>query len=438
LFETSTIDLQQLTHLQALVRDIKAYIAHNAPRPILVGTDLHLVRSDELLDASDQIASHAHYFTCAIDGANDDLSRSDYLSFYDLGYFETYPVEKQNASYASLQTKLTNATVPTWLSYMGIFDEADTIEYELRPDLLNDTLYLFNSSSQLIRPRGVFTGGARMSWTNTNMGWKVPKVNWGLTTTSPNGDVQLTPNYDQFRFIIDQVNPGNWLSGDTVASPEPPPKCDAKAYAMQNVTVETYGDTLQTITLATDWALPTRPPGLDTLISSGVNGKRGQMVDVTITTIAHTVRDSKGQAVTDLVLKPSSSSTRNMIRGSTAATATGNASSASEMSTGTKAGIGIGAAVGGLAIIGAIAFLVLRRRRNRKGVVGEEDGSDGYNKAELATGPGVERFQAELAERPQEAAGDEQRKYELAAHVRQEPVELPVDERAVEVSAHGR
>jgi hypothetical protein len=404
---------------------------------------LNLVRSDELLDASDQTASHAHYFSCAIDGANNDLSRSDYLSFYDLGYFETYPVEKQNASYASLQSKLTNATVPTWLSYMGIFDEADTIEYELRPDLVNDTLYLFNSSSQLIRPRGVFTGGVRMSWTNTNMGWKVPKVNWGLTTTTPNGDVQLTANYDQIRSIIDQVNPGNWLSGDRVASLEPPSKCDLKADAMQNVTIELYGDTLQTITLATDWALPTRPPGLDALISSGINGKRGQMVDVTITTIAHAIRDSKGQAVTDLVLKPSSSSTRNTIRGSIAATATGDASSSGKISTGTKAGIGIGAAVGGLAVIGAIAFFVLRRRReNRKGVVDREDGSDAYHKAELATGPGVEKHHAELEARDgntaREVPGDERHKYELASNVRQDPVELPGTETAVEMSAHGR
>jgi hypothetical protein len=432
------------------VRDTKAYIFHNAPRPILVGANLHLVRSDERLEASDQTASHAHYFTCAIEGANDDLSRSDYLSFYDLGYFEISPVEKQNASYASLQTKLTNATVPTWFSYMGIFDEADYVEYELRPDLLNDTLYLYNSSSQLIRPRGVFTGGARVSWTNTNMGWKVPKVNWGLTSTTSDGNVQLTQNYDQFRSIIDQVNPGNWLSGDTVASAKPPSKCDAKADGMQNVTVELYGDELQTISLATDWALPTRPPGLDALISSGVNGKRGQMVDVTITTIAHAIRDSKGQAVTDLVLKPSSSSTRTTTSVSTATSAPASSSPPTTISTGAKAGIGIGAGIGGLALIGAVAFFFLRRRRSelKGGASTEEekaqmsDGINGYHKAELATGPGVERYQAELEARdgntPQEVPAHEQHKYELAAPAVQQPVELPVTERAVEAPTYGR
>jgi hypothetical protein len=421
---------------------VKGYISHNAPRPILVGANLHLVRTDERLDASDETASHAHYFSCAIDGANDDLSRSDYLSFYDLGYFETEPVEKQNASYESLGTQLVNSTVPTWFSYMGIFDEADLIEYELRPDLLNDTFYLFNSSSRLIRPRGVFTGGARVSWTNTNMGWKVPKVNWGLTSTTSNGDVQLTQNYDTFRSIIDQVNPGNWLSGDPVPSSVPPPKCDAKADGMKNVTVEIIGDTASTISLATDWALPTRPPGLDALISSGVNGDRGQMVDVTITTIAHAIKDSKGQVVTDLVLKPSSSSSR-----TTTATSrlSPTAISFTSISTGAKAGIGVGAGIGAVALISAVAFFLLRRRNKRKAGPEEvekahmSDGMDGYHKAELATGPGVDRYQAELEANgngPQEVEGNGERKYELFSPTGQEPVELPVNERAVEVSAH--
>jgi hypothetical protein len=441
---TSIIYVQRLTLLEAFVRDVKAYISLNAPRPILVGANLHLVRTDELLDASDETASHMHYFSCAIDGAKDDLSRSDYLSFYNLGYFETESVEKQNASYTSLQTQLSNSTIPTWFSYMGIFDEADVIEYELRPDLVNDTLYFFNSSSQLIRPRGIFTGGARVSWTNTNMGWKVPKVNWGLTSTSPNGDVQLTENYDTFRSIIDQVNPSNWLSGDRVLTSEPPPKCDAKAEAMKNVTVEVYGDEKSTISLATDWALPTRPPGLDALIANGANGNRGQMVDVTVTTIAHAIRDSKGQAVTNLVLKPSSSSARTTT-GTARPSSTG--ASSTPISTGAKAGIGVGAGIGGIALISAVAFFFLRRKKNRKANTSKEEAEkaqmsdeiNGFHKAELATGPGIDRYQAELdanGKAPREVDGREQSKYELFTPVGQEPVELPVNERPVEVSAH--
>jgi hypothetical protein len=62
---------------QAFVRDTKDYISHHAARPILVGTTY----------------------------ANDP-SRSDYVYFYNLGFFETYPVEKQNASYLSYHQKV--------------------------------------------------------------------------------------------------------------------------------------------------------------------------------------------------------------------------------------------------------------------------------------------------------------------------------------------
>jgi hypothetical protein len=256
--------------------------------------------------------------------------------------------------------------VPTWFSYMGVFNEADYVEYELRPDLMDDTMYLFNSSSQLIRPNGFFTGGVRVSWTNPNMGWKVgAKTNWGLATTTPNGDVQITQNYDAFRAVVDHVNPGSWLSGKSVQSwpNEPKPRCDANAEEMKNRTLVAFSSDANNITLPTEWALPTRPPGLDALVSNGVNGKRGRLVDVTVTTIAHAIRDSKGNLVTDLVLKPSSGEARGPT-GSTAASAT--PVSSNKLSTGAKAGIGVGATIDGLALIGATAFFQRRRRKNRK------------------------------------------------------------------------
>ncbi|EAT87802.2 hypothetical protein SNOG_05411 [Parastagonospora nodorum SN15] len=404
----------------------------------LVGTTLHLIRNDELLDASYQTESHMYYFYC---GEANDPSRSDYISFYNIGFFETSPVEKQNASYQSYQKKAEKSLVPTWFSYMGIFDEADYVEYELRPDLLNDTLFLFNSSSQLVRPNGLFTGGVRVSWTNTNMGWKVPgKANWGLTTTTPNGDVQLTPNYDAFRSIIDQVNPGSWLSGTQrpVQPGQERARCDANAKQMANKTLISLSQNdANNITLATDWALPTRPPGVDAMIENGVGAKTGRMVDVTVTSVAFAVRDSKGGVVTDLALKPSSSQARGPT-GSGAAI--GMPKSSGELSTGAKAGVGVGAGVSGLALIGAMGFLLLRRRKKRKSV-GESDEAvkktkdvDGYHKAELAAGREVEKQQAELDASgigPQEVMASE-RKYELCTAVQQEPVELPVTEKPVE------
>jgi hypothetical protein len=455
----STPAYRAADRLQAVIRDVKSYIAINAPRPILVGTDLHLLLVDgsERLDPAPETNSHMHYFTCAIDGNSNDLSRSDYVSFYDLGFAETYPVEKQYGSYLGLQDLLKNVTVPTWYSYMGVFDEADYVKYELRPDLLNDTFLLFNSSTSLVRPRGWFSGGARVAWTNAQIGTTMmgfPQVqNWGLTATSPNGDVILTENYDEYRRIFDQVNPGNWLSGSTPPAAEAPPRCDANAPEMVNKTVKVYYESSTTLLLATDWALPTRPSGLDALITSGAGGKRGQMVDVTVTNIAHSIRDYKGAMVTGLMLKPSSSSAR-----TTTATDGGRPTGSSTpeepvLSTGAKAGIGVGVGVGGLAFAGAGALLLLRRRRNKRNAAAAEagdekaqhhsdagSGQEGFQKAELAAGPAVEKQHAELVaaegRTPQETEGT-QHKYELYSPVGQEPVEMPVNEKPVEAPNHG-
>ncbi|KAH8730256.1 hypothetical protein GQ44DRAFT_768647 [Phaeosphaeriaceae sp. PMI808] len=314
---------------RAFVRDTKEYISHNAKRPILVGTDLYLRRSnDQRLLASDLMRPHMHYFTCAIDGKQDDISRSDCISIWNIYY-----------------------------SYMGVFDEADYVEYELHPDLLNDTFLLFNSSSQLIRPHGVVSGGARPSWTNTNMGWKLQKVNWGLTSTAPDGLVPLTANFDEYRAIFDRLGTGSWLDGQPINEAfAPPEKCQADGPEMKNRTmVFDTRSTRTTITMATDWALPTRPPGLDALITKGVAGKRGKMVDVTITAIVHAIRDSKGNLVTDLVLKPSSSQMRSTTReGSGAGTPT--TSSSGALSTGGKARIGAGAGVGGIRVAALFAL----------------------------------------------------------------------------------
>lgn len=333
----------------------------------------------------------------------------------------------------------------------GVSDEADTIEYELRPDLLNDTLFLYNTSSQLIQPRGALTGGARFTWTNTNLGWKEPVSNWGLVNTDSEGNVLLAENYDTLRRIFSQLNTANWLSGTSVDRQAPPAQCNSSV--MTNVTVDFDGESSRTtLTIATDWALPTRPSEIDALVTSGAQGKRGQMVDVTITTIAYAIRDSRGEAITTVSLKPSKSQTRTVTgpptgSGTSPPAPTGGAA---PLSTGAKAGIGVGAGIGGLALAAAAGFFLLRRRRNRRAAGTSDEtetgnltsSADGFgaHKAELATGPEVEKQQAELAtdeevqkRRAEELAAGGKYPQELYTSIAPEPVELPVTERTVEL-----
>ncbi|KAF1850013.1 glycoside hydrolase family 72 protein [Cucurbitaria berberidis CBS 394.84] len=415
-----------------------------------VGVTLHLQRNDEKIEASELTQSHVYWFSCAIDDNKGDISRADYVSFWNLGYWETDPVGDQNFTYASLGRELSTATVPTWYQMYGVSDEADYVEFELRPELLNDTLYLYNSSSQLIRPNGAFTGGARFTWTNTNIGWKQPKSNWGIVTTGVDGDARLTPNYDRLREIFDQMNTGTWLSGNTIDTNQPPP-IGCRASNMKNTTISLdVEDKRTTLTIATDWALPTRPAGLDALITSGINGKRGQMVDVTVTKIVHAVKDSKGNPVTGLALKPSKSQTRSTTSRVSGTGATGLTPTKSPLSTGAKAGIGVGVGVGGFALAALAGLFLLRRRRNKKIARDQiekgqlSDGADathatvfGAQKVELATGPEVEKNQAELpadGKLPHEVPAYE--RYAEFPSIAAEPVELPAVERTLELPAH--
>jgi hypothetical protein len=400
------------------------------------------------LGPSDLTHGHTYWLSCAVDGKRDEFSRADYVAFWNLGYFEEDPVGDQNFTYASLEESLTDAFVPTWLSMYGVSDEADLVEYELRPELLNDTLFLYNSSSELIAPRGAFSGGARFTWTNANLGWKSPISNWGIVTTDSEGNVQLTENYDRLREIFSDMNTENWLSGESVPEYNIPA---CKKEDMVNTTTEMYIDDATTMTIATDWQLPTRPAGLDALITSGVSGTRGQMVDVTITTIVHTVRDSQGNVVTNLALSPSKSESRTTT-GAPEETNIINppVTPESGLSTGAKAGIGAGAAVAGLAVIGAAGFFLLRRHRNSKAAkaakedeiqLSDHDSKGGFHKAELATGDEVERKHAELAAQdgktPQEVAAMEAGGgiFEMNAG---SPVELPAHEQTLELPAQSR
>lgn len=425
-----------------MIRDTKEYISKNAIRPILVGATLHLLRTDEKIEASDLTKSHVYWFSCTVDDS-DKFSAADYISFWNLGYWETDPVGDQNFTYSSLAQELAGSNVPTWYSMYGVSDEADYVEYELRPDLLNDTLHLYNSSSQIIYPNGPMAGGARFTWTNANLGWKVPISNWGVVTTDADGNVQLTPNYDRLKEIFSRMNTGTWLSGSIAQSDSGPPNfCNASA--MENTTLPSADGDSSTLTIATDWSLPTRPSGVDALITSGANGKRGQMVDVTVTTLVHGIKDSRGSGITDLVLKPSKSESRTTTGSSSVTGPASPVSPDAGLSTGAKAGIGAGAGVGALAIASLLAFFLLRRRRSRsrsnsggKGeLVDESDASNsvGVQKAELATGPEVEKTQAELpswGKKAQEVHAHQA--YVEAPSANVEPVELPVTERPVEL-----
>ena len=234
-----------------------------------------------------------------------------------------------------------------------------------------------------------------------------------------------------------------WLNGVSLTSGfDLPQRQECNAQLITNYTSTL--DSTTTLTVATDWELPTRPPGLDAIITSGMQGPRGQMVDVLVTTIKHEIRDSKGEIMTGIVLSPSKSSES---RTTTARATSGGTGSpvytpSSGLSTGAKAGIGAGVGIGG-AIAAVVLGLFLLRRRKRKTAVSQgptktnEDSDDATTtenvlKAELATGPDVEaqppvELPDQLVTTPKEVSG------EAYPGIGAIPVELPAHEQPVEV-----
>ncbi|KAF2680766.1 glycoside hydrolase family 72 protein [Lentithecium fluviatile CBS 122367] len=367
-------------------------------------------------------------------------SAAEFVSFYDFQYYEYQSPDLYVKNFQKLAAQLVNSTVPTWLSMYATAAQNGEPEFEVFNETLQETAMLYNVSNELLMPYGPLAGGSRFEWANVRSTSPV-RINYGITLLDANGNIQLTPNFDTLSSIFSTHDTESWLStGNTGTSNNISP-IECKPELILNITSRM--DDSVTLTLATDWELPTRPSGLDAIITSGMQGPRGQMVDVVVTTVKHEVRDSKGEVLKDVVLSPSKSEARTTTGGNApGATASPPSTSSAGLSSGAKAGIGVGVGVGGgLALLGA-GFLLLRRRKSKKAssmegkdTNGNSDGSasvNKYEKAELATGPDVEAVPpAELPGQstatPKEVPGD------AYPGMRAPPAELPVHEPAVEM-----
>ncbi|KAL5120131.1 hypothetical protein ACEQ8H_001956 [Pleosporales sp. CAS-2024a] len=320
------------------------------------------------------------------------------------------------------------------------------------------------------------------------MGWKHDAPNGG-------GDVQLTQNYETFfETIMDGANPPgttSWLSGQkTTAQSESvpaPDACNATAGDGTNTTTTLLScshDPAPTMTPpAADWAPPrsTPPFALDDLSSSGLKGKPGgKMVDpaaaaltpTSTTTTTTKAKANKGGTPVNNNNNPWLLPGRSFPLEAPATNVAIDAlpppdGGPSTPGTAVDAGIGVGAAIGGvvLAVVGAISLMMLHWKKTHKEKkkhaaaaaahdASKEQGTDApdstpvlYTKAELPTGPDVERererqhdagaaeLDASAKRRRQELAGGGQDMiFELQGQTHGElPAELPGNQSAVEM-----
>ncbi|KAF2867987.1 hypothetical protein BDV95DRAFT_581072 [Massariosphaeria phaeospora] len=386
------------------------------------------------------------HVSCVIQ--NEEVSSAaDFIGIQDIALLINPTADQIRAGTKALTDRLTEVNIPTWYSVYAspVRNEAmESTTSMIINGTLPDTSILYNSSYRFLSPYNALSGGTRFEWTNVRYTdqliyqYPTPRVEtYGITRLESDGSIQLTEQFDALSAIFANYNTKSWLSGPTVDGLGGSDRRECKPENIVNRTSSVQATV--TLTVASEWVLPTRPPGLDAIITSGMQGTRGQMVDVLVTTVKHQIRDSKGEIMTDVVLSPSKSESRSTTaRGTAGGTAPPSPSPVSGLTTGAKAGIGAGVGVAGAITLLAVALFLLQRRKSKAAAVKEKDmarASDasvnGY-KAELATGPDVEaQPPVELPDKgvatPAEVTGTEY------PGIGTKPIELPVHEPALEM-----
>lgn len=236
-----------------------------------------------------------------------------------------------------------------------------------------------------------------------------------LVTIDDDGNAQLTWRFDTVRDILRNVNVDGLIDRGPPYAPyiQPRPSCASDLIKTNSTT--SIG---ARYSLPTDWELPTRPAQIDDLINKGAGGKEGKMVDVTVTTLQQEIRDSSGQ-LTTVLLKPTSSQAR------TTSTYAPWRPNSETLSTGAKAGIGVGSAVGALVIIGGALLLYRRRKQRKASVQPPEAKAEGANGEDVFMKPELppDNVHEKATGVPVEASGDG-----YLAELPQSPLQKPPQE----------
>jgi hypothetical protein len=158
--------------VKAVVRDIKAYIAKNSPRPIPVGYSA----ADDL----DYRISLSQYLECA------DSDPLESIDFYGVNSYQWCGVQNMDTSgYHTLVNDYKQYSKPVFLSEYGC--------NEVLPRRFDEVQALYSPAMV-----NVFSGGLVYEFTQE-------PNNYGLVKVLPNGDVNLLPDYFQYQYQLDTL-----------------------------------------------------------------------------------------------------------------------------------------------------------------------------------------------------------------------------------------
>ena len=246
---------------QAVQRDLKNYIAKHSSRVIPVGYSAADVR--EVLE--DTWA----YLQCAIDGNDNDVSRSDFFglnSYSWCGPQATF----ESAGYNDLVSMFEKTTIPVFFSEYGCNTPAPRV---------------FNEVQALYGPQmTVLSGGLVYEFTEE-------PSEFGLINVNSNGSASLLVDYDNLQSQMAKLNVSLLQSSNAAATQAKPPACSAGV-----VSSSTFG---------ANFKLPSTPSGAQDLINNGLsNPQQGKIVSVQNTQVPMPVYAVNGSEIQGLAIKP--------------------------------------------------------------------------------------------------------------------------------------
>ncbi|CAD0108768.1 unnamed protein product, partial [Aureobasidium uvarum] len=264
------------SYMRAVQRDMKDYIAARADRPIPVGYSA--------ADVREFTEDTYNYLACD----NGDSSASDFFGLNSYSCFET-------AEYDVLVEMFSNASIPVFFSEYGCNDPSPRV---------------FEEVEALYSPRmTVMSGGLN---------------NYGLVDISSNGSVQLRSDYNSLQEQYSRINVTLLEASNDTATAIIAPRCSS--------------DLIQADDFSDEFDIPSRPSGVDALISSGIsNPPTGALVSVTATAVALPVYGVGGASMSNLVITPTNEANHPVGTASRTSSRSGTASGSST-STGASAG----------------------------------------------------------------------------------------------------
>jgi hypothetical protein len=247
-----------LLTVQALVRDLKQYVAAQSKRHIPIGYSA--------ADVREVLADTWNYLRCTL--GNGDTSTIDMFglnSYSWCGATATYT----SAGYDKLVAIFEGTNIPVFFSEYGCNQPAG------QPRLFNEVGALYGSQMTGLN------GGLVYEWSEETS-------DYGLVTINTDGSVQLRQDFVNLQGQYNKLD-------KTILTKIPSPNTGTAPACQTSILTST--------SIAQNWTLPDQPAGIADLITNGVTGGvQGKIVALKSTTPTQKILDVGGNAITGLKL----------------------------------------------------------------------------------------------------------------------------------------